>query len=183
MENIFRFFFIFLTLLSIISFSFSQTSSIEGNFLIESLKDPQKQETLDLDWEKEEKKKETSWQFRRSEIIFFISFPFTFLVNNFLFGSTGTVSLLTPEEYFSSFIVTFREFDRTQIYRYRRIEHPQYHRAAFNATEILIWVNSFIWSLLLALNDHLENSAPDIEKLKFYFDGERFVFDFFSERF
>ena len=128
-------------------------------------------------------KEDISKQLRRTEIIFFISFPLTFLANTLFFGGSSDFNRAEYEDYISSLISTFDRGFKTGNYAYNRINHRQYNENAFNSTEFFLWINSFLWSLTIALNDPVENYHPQPDRIKAEFDENRDQFNFFNDRY
>ncbi len=124
-------------------------------------------------------------QLRRTEIIFFISFPLTFLANTLLFGgsSSSDFNRNNYEDYLSSIISSLERGFRTGEYDYTRIDHRTYNPNAFDTTEAFLWINSILWSLTIALNDPIENFHPNPDRIKKEFDENRTQFHFFNDSF
>ena len=92
---------------------------------------------------KDQRKKRALKQFRRSDIIFFISLPFTYMASAFV---------IAPQEvdYFNSTIARARGAFTRDVFL-----DPYKH--IFNSGIFFIWVNSFLWSAVISFNDFYQN--------------------------
>ena len=132
-----------------------------------------------------EKARAIGRQIRRSELIFFISLPFAYLINNYLIGTGGANSVLLERDQLSTLFATIKQWVDTdgRTLRQQPINHQRYNPNAFNASEFIVWFTSITWSLTIALNDVYEFVVQDKHPPREKFDRTRYSYDFFRTQF
>lgn len=176
---------VFLFLWLVFSQSFGQTQTTGS--ILNTKQEFSKWERQVLETEKNIRQEKIKTELIRSEIIFFVSLPFSYLFLTLLYGDGGSErfsSFPTGYSVLTTEIAYYKKVNEKKQYGKNVIQRPKYHKAVFNATEVYVILLSLIWSFTIAFNNLYESLIiKSILKTELSVGANRVSMNFFTRYF